>query len=409
MTSKRSSSVLIGDLLVKSELITLGQLADAIPISQKTGLPVGRVLVSAGFITDDRLQQALLAQSLIRDKFLTVDLATLALKKVKETGLPLDLALKEVGWRSEYFDFTNKLGQLLVDSEIVSVEMLDESLQTCFSTGLPLGRILVLKGVLNELLAYAALTAQVLVRDGKVTRDQAIDALKSASRRKLTLEESLEFHGYLRIQPSNTIRLGELLVLAELVTEIDLVSAVEKGLIDEQPIGQVLVQSKLISYSTLVEALKVQELVSAQILNPLEAVEVLLLTRERGISIPEAVTEVTRKKEKAVQQPQHILTLPELIKLVRLVPHDELQKAFEMSKESGTPVENVLLVNNFIDTQTLNVAQRCHHLLQQGYITAEQAIFALHYWVWSNEDFNDVIGKLGWVQQLSGKTQGLNP
>ncbi len=392
--SKRPVPILIGDLLVKSELISLGQLADALPISQKTGLPVGRVLVSSGFITEDCLHSALMAQSLIRDKLLNIEYAILALKVTGEKEISLDDALREVGWRTEYFEFTNKLGNLLLEAELVSSDQLDDALQTCFNTGLPLGRILVLKGVLNDSIAYAALSAQQLIRQGKITRQQAMEALFSAAQKKTTLEESLASHGHYQVEQNNAIRLGELLVLAEMVSEIDLLTAVEKGIVDEHPIGQVLTQAKLISYSTLVDALKVQELVCARVLNPAEAAEVLKLTKSRGITIPHAVTEVTKR---AQTDKGRGLSMLELLKMVRLIPDDDMAMVLQQSTRTGTPVENILLTSGLIDSSTLQVALRCHQLMSDGYLTHEQAIFALHHYVWSKEDFQVIMQKLGWV------------
>ena len=70
---KRSSKILVGDLLVKSELVTLAQFADAMPVSLKTGLPVGRVLIASGFLDEEKFKQVLTVQSLIRDHLLSGD------------------------------------------------------------------------------------------------------------------------------------------------------------------------------------------------------------------------------------------------------------------------------------------------------------------------------------------------
>jgi hypothetical protein len=293
--NKRTAKILIGDLLVKSGLIGLGDLADAIPISTKTGLPVGRVLVGSGLLTDDKLQSALRAQSLIRDNFLTVDLAIKALQKVGSHDVSLDDALTDLGWRSEYFDLTNKLGQLLRDSGLVNSEMIDDALQTCFTTGLPLGRILVLKGVISDSLANAAVSSQILIRDKKIDREQAVAALKSAAERHTSIEESLDFHGFMQQKSAKTVRLGELLVLAEIVSDIDLLSSVEKGLVDDVPIGQVLVEARLITQATLDQALQMQTLVNSFEITPTQGAEVVKMLRLHDIPVSQALAEVKKK------------------------------------------------------------------------------------------------------------------
>ncbi|MBZ0187306.1 MAG: hypothetical protein K8F91_13750, partial [Candidatus Obscuribacterales bacterium] len=144
--AKRSDPILIGDLLVKSELVSQGQFADAMPISLTTGLPVGRVLVGSSYLKEAHFKAAVAAQSLIRENLLHLDLALGALNLVGKYDVSLDEALKRLGWRSEYYETTNRLGDLLVDAGLVSVDKVNECLDDCFTSGLPLGRVLVMRG-----------------------------------------------------------------------------------------------------------------------------------------------------------------------------------------------------------------------------------------------------------------------
>ncbi len=395
MINKRTAKILIGDLLVKSGLIDLGDLADAIPISTKTGLPVGRVLVGSGFLTDEKLQSALRAQSLIRDNFLTVDMAIKALQAVAAKDVSLDDALTDLGWRSEYFELTNRLGQLLRDSDLVSAETIDEALQTCFTTGLPLGRILVLKGVISDSVANAAVSSQILVRDKKIDREQAVAALKSAAERHTSIEESLDFHGFLQQKSAKTVRLGELLMMAEMVSDIDLLSSVEKGLVDDIPIGQVLVDARLITQATLDQALQMQGLVNSFEITPKQGAEVVKMLRLHDIPVAKALAEVKKKDE--VEAPPPTLEFPELIRLVGIVPGKEMTIARALSHSTGTPLPQVLLSKNLIDQPTLSAVLRTQELLATDTMSAEQAIFALHSWLWTRGDFNEMLKNLGWT------------
>jgi len=395
MTTKRTAKILIGDLLVKSNLIELGDLADAIPISTKTGLPVGRVLVGSGFLSDEKLQSALRAQSLIRDNFLTVDMAIKALQAVGAQDISLDDALTNLGWRSEYFELTNRLGQLLRDSELVHADTIEEALQTCFTTGLPLGRILVLKGVISDSVANAAVSSQILIRDKKIDREQAVAALKSAAERHTSIEESLDFHGFLHQKSAKTVRLGELLMMAEMVSDIDLLSSVEKGLVDDIPIGQVLVEARLITQATLEQALQMQGLVNSFEITPKQGAEVVKLLRLRDIPVDQALKEVKKKDE--VEEPAPTLEFPELIRLVGIVPGKEMIIARALSHSTGAPLPEVLLSKKLIDQPTLTAVLRTQELLSEHKISAEQAIFALHSWLWTRGDFNEMLKGLGWM------------
>lgn len=390
---KRSAPVLIGDLLVKSELVSLGQFADAMPISLKTGLPVGRVLVGSGNLKESEFKSAVQAQSLVRENLLPMDMALNALRLVRLKKASLDDALRELGWRSEYYEATNRLGELLVAAECLTQDKLDEALDACFTSGLPLGRVLVLRQLVSEMLAYAALTAQVLIREGHITREQAVDGLVHVSTRNVTIEESLDQRGVLDARRGHTIRLGELLMLADLVSEIDLLSAVERGLVDEMPIGQVLVRVGLITEATLDQALRLQEQVSANHMRPLDAADILRKVRKSGVSLEKAMAEFKGGPDGAKHQ---TMEMPELLRTVGCIAQTDMIKAIDYSSASGMPFDEVVKSNNLVDHTTLAAAHRCHDLYLAGQITPEQCVFALQTWLGSRRSIDEALSKVGW-------------
>ncbi len=394
--SKRTSTILIGDLLVKSGLITLGQLADAMPISLKTGLPVGRILVSSGFLTEPEFKASVHAQSLIRENLLPINLAINSLNLARQKRLTFDEALTELGWRSEYYETTNKLGDLLVETGCIDRKDLEEALDACFTSGLPLGRVLVLRGKVNEMLTYAALTAQVLLREGNITREQAVEGLRIVAKRKITLEESLDQQG-LSCRRGHTIRLGELLMLASLVSEIDLLSAVERGMLDEQPIGQVLVRVGLITEQTLEQALSLQELVTKAQIKPLDAAEILKKVRKTGISVEQALAEL-RSGGSSRLSVSDSMEVPELLRAAGLLGHTEMIKSIDFSSITGKPVADVLTSMHLVDTDTMAAAVKCCQLLKQGEISQEQCVFALQTWIGSRSSIEEILGRVGWKQ-----------
>jgi len=392
--TKGSPSILIGDLLVRAGLVTREQLAGSIPLSSQTGLPVGRVLIGNGFLAEDKLHAALRAQSLIRDNVLPIDIAIAGLQKMNAEQLLFDDALFELGWRSEYFDLTNKLGQLLRDAGIVTSEVVNACLHTCFTTGLPLGRVLVLQGVITDATANAALLSQILIRDGKIDREQGVAALRSAAQYKTSIEESLDFHGFLRRKSSQTVRLGELLVLAGLVSEIDLLSCVENALITDTPVGQNLVKSKLISQRILDAALHIQKMVTSGELAPGQAADALKEI-EKGISPEDAIAGVTQKRPGGPSS--QLLSLAELIRLVGIVPLEDMETSARTALANNGSIVDVLIQRQLVAPTTLSAVMRTHDLLQEHKLSSEQAIFVLHSWLWSRGDIDELLKNLGWI------------
>ena len=282
------STILIGDLLVRSEMASPGAMADAVPISLKTGLPIGRVLIGAGALTEAHLTQSLLAQSLIRDSLLSVDLAIQALRIVVREGFNLEQALRIVGWQPEAFASENRLGQLLVAAEVISAADLDQALRVFYTAGLPLARVLVVKGLVSNLVAYAALTSQQLLREGKLTREQAIQCVRAASQSRALIEDDY-VNGYLRLQPSNNIRLGELLVLSNIAREEDVMQAVEWAMTRGETLGDVLVARSVIREDQLTRALEAQRLVTAGALDSGKAGDVLKKANYERTTVAQAM------------------------------------------------------------------------------------------------------------------------
>ena len=320
------TSVTVGDLLKKVGLVSDAQLAQANSISIKTGAPLGSVLVDTGILTLDLSRAALLAQSLVSENVLPAEVAALALKVVFEQGMGFEEALGTLGWRSEYYQVTNWLGQLLYKAGAVSETGIQAAVEASYASGLPLGRVLVLRKVIPESVAYAALTCQVLVRERKITQEQAVDALRTALCTRKSIEEALELEGYHQEKLRKSVRLGELLIVAGLVSEIDLLSAVEKGILDNKPIGQVLLHLNLIDQATLDRALSLQQVINTQALTPFEAATVLQDLQKRGVSDTQdlAVVEVPEG-----QKPAGVGEIPELLKVFGLYDEKDLLRAVQ--------------------------------------------------------------------------------
>ncbi|HEY9787713.1 MAG TPA: ATP-binding protein [Candidatus Obscuribacterales bacterium] len=325
---KAQGAVSIGDLLTKAGLVTDQQLRQALAISTRTGASVGSVLVDTGVLSANTSRAAVLAQSLVREDVLPVEVATYALQVVQERNIAFEEALEYLGWRSDYQQVTNRLGQLLYKAGIVAEPALNAAIDASYASGLPLGRVLVLRKVIPESVAYAALTAQVLIREGKITQAQAIEALQASIHTRKTLEETLENEGILPRKQKKTVRLGELLIVSGLVSEIDLLSAVEKGMLEEKPIGQVLLSLNLIDPPMLDRALSLQNMVNAQQLNPFEAATMLQdFKNNPGAAEPVPAADFAPAPDGAKPlQPQEI---PEMLRVFGLYNEKDLLSAVQ--------------------------------------------------------------------------------
>lgn len=390
--------MLIGDLLRNAKLIEMHDLTNAVQVASKTGLPVGRVLVMLGLVTSETVHAALQAQSLVRDRLITQEVASKAVAMVASYRIDLEQALECLGTLPGKNVETNRLGDLLVMAGLITNETLVECLKTSQHLNLPLGRILVLKNILKEKTVEAALTAQVMLRDGMIDRKGACAALRTAKQTHTSLEACLSEAGVEPVQRRQTIRLGELFVLAGIIHEPDLLAAVEIGLNEGKQIGQVLMQFGFIDEDVLETSLKLQEMVHKHSLSVSQAVQVLQQYLQ-GNDIPHAIATLRAPEVNSVQA----VGLAELLHLAGLVPQEETEKALAISYASKIAFNSVLLQYKMVKEETLQVATRCLLLMSENLLTAEEAMVALHHCVWSGMELIVVLSKMGWMEEQHRK------
>lgn len=381
----------LGQVLIDIGMISEQDLTQALNLAREVGLPVGRVLIMSAFVTEENLQSAVQLQSLLKDNLVDQTSAKQVASILLRTKLTLDQALEQIGWSRPGEVSTNKLGELLTEAGYVTNEQLQDALMKSKSSGVPFGRLLVLNLVLSEALLSSALNAQILIRDGKVTKEQAIQGLRAAKERQVSVELPLIERGYYRLPARHTIRLGELLVLAGLMTESDLMYAVEIGLLNKKPIGQVLVELQYITKEVLDAALAFQKDVSSGEITPLWAASRLTEIHHYGSSS-------SRKPTDEEALPPVAVSLSQFLTLVGVVSDDDIRRAIEVSVDNPQILGRMLLVAGCIDEATLKSALRCYSLVRERILGTEQAFIAFNYSQQSGISVDDALQELGVVR-----------
>ncbi|MBX9951244.1 MAG: hypothetical protein K2Y39_18900, partial [Candidatus Obscuribacterales bacterium] len=136
MTSE-AGGVRLGDLLTQAGLLRPEELREAMQIAKHQSLPVGRVLIMSGFLSDGQLRAAVQAQSLLKDGVISLETVLQALAIVGKEEMALEEAFRQLGLEVQQSQPTNKLGELLVEAEMVTKEALDQALAQSTQSGLP--------------------------------------------------------------------------------------------------------------------------------------------------------------------------------------------------------------------------------------------------------------------------------
>ena len=400
------STVKLGDLLTGAGLLKSDDLRQAMMIAKSQGLPVGRVLIMSGYMQEGHLQGAVQAQSMLKDGLIDLETALGGLRVISKSDVSLDEALSKMGYAQPSNQVTNKLGEILLESGLVDKEQLEAALSHCQSSGLPLGRVLVVTGAVSEQLLASALNAQILIRDRRVTREQAIQSLRAAKDRQVPIEEALAETG-LAVLSAESVRLGELLVMAKLLDEQKLMQAVELGLINEQPIGQVLVQNSMVSDTVLQSALQIQQLVSSGKLRKHNSGAVLELCHKENLSLEQAVERVQPPAAPPAPVNSNI-PLYQFLQLAGVIGAKDIEDALKVGSRDSQLMGQMLLLTGAINADLLVVALKCSELLRHGVLKTEQAVIALGICAKSHCTVEDAFKQLGWSLTLLNAT-GFTP
>ena len=444
----------LGELLVKAGFLNQAQFDQCARLSLGGSVAqLGQMLIMSGLITHDQLNAVLDAQACLRDRQMDQVLAVKGLKISKTHNISFRQAMQEL----EFADTvnsrnSNRVGELLVAAEIITREQCQQALNKNLSTGLPLGRILVLSRLVSEQILLATLNAQVLIRDGKLTREQAVVALRAAHERQVPLEQPLTEAGMVRSE--QRVRLGELLVKAGAITEAELIDAIETGLTQALPIGQVLVNSALVHERIVNSAVELQQFVADGMLQAEQAVDALKSISAQGhfgLSMdrpreqdrdaePEqhvrknGITKVAGEFEKPVALPAVApslidgdqiqfssiksrslyfykvcqdgetaqvgsISFDQFLTFTRVAAPDHLQKAREMCTGTDVSMTKALCILRAVPNDLMDLTRLSYELLLSGKLSFEKCVYAIEYvreaLKTADQDMEAVLEKLG--------------
>lgn len=276
--------VKLGELLVDAHVVSSADLTEAIQVSKRLGIPIGRVLLESGCVGATVLEAALEGQPLVNRGEQSREEIVKALKEVHATGSSLNKLMGDGDQKS--VRSVDRLAELLLDSEIVSQDQLDQALMTSFESGIPLGSALVFEGILSPSLFPSILQIHKNIRDGRITKEEAVNEIKSTFMHWLKAEESLARDPEKMVAEipddrsdscpappaPDSRRFVDFLEQAGCFSQADLQSAYSKALDDPDTAGRVFLALGLIDLETLKRARRSYDLADRGMLARDEAV-----------------------------------------------------------------------------------------------------------------------------------------
>ncbi len=188
--SINQKSVRVGELLVDAQIISSAEMTEAIQVSKRLGVPIGRVLMMSGSVRHDELAASLQIQPLVREGQIPYEAAISGLKRVHQLRMTMADALAQEDLRPDLVDNPEYLGELLLDSNLVAPEDMERAIQTSMASGIPLGSALVLQGLLSPALFPSLQRIQRQLVEGTLSREDGIKEVQDTFVHWLKAEES---------------------------------------------------------------------------------------------------------------------------------------------------------------------------------------------------------------------------
>lgn len=393
--------VMVADLLVKANVIRQDRVDECVRIAGSKRLSVGQMLITAGYLTSKQLEAAMDAHTTLQKRQLDEPFVLKCLNVAcrSETGFNEAVANQQAEDESSEQGGGLTLGPLLLEAGVIDRTSLEVASQRSNATGLPIGRILVLNGVLQEKILGKALDLTVRMRDDSIAREDAVEALRAAS----GIIPGTPGTQNLLIPPRRRkVRLGELLLVAGIMSETDVLSAVEIGLLYEVQIGQVMIEQGYVSEYMVKAALELQDRVEQEQVSVEKAADVLRKVAEGSSTVTDLIGAFEQQLQAAAEP---ALSFERLMLLTRMISQEEINETLAKAKQDPELLSGLLVMAGLMTNDRRNAALRCFELVQKGRLTKDDAVVALDFCIGKDVvgAFDDAIRELGWTDALEGE------
>lgn len=391
--TQETPHIRLGELLKEAEILTSDFIKEALSQYEDQGLPLGKVLVMSGYLSDFQLRNTLDLQYMVNDGLLPMAKAIKVLKIAHKEDCTLADAFEKSGIIQPEEQETNKLGQLLVESKVIANEELDDCLSSSNRTSLPLGHILCHRTLVSQPLINKALLVQQLIRRGQIMRKQGITAIEEGAAREVKLTKLEINKTFKRLPLKNTPLLGDLLIQTNICTERQVRDSLLASVTHCTTLGDALVQSKQVSDYFVSEAIVIQEMMDNSTLELEQAKEALIEMRAHRVSAIQAAAEASTYRMRLNQSKLLIDLLCQTGTLDVLKLPSDVQERTDVNYNQVSYVCKAL--KPLIGEKGLFSALRCVDLINRKTITHEKAIVAIEFANKSGMDIEQALYMLG--------------
>jgi hypothetical protein len=401
MDSSGGLAIKIGDLLIRANILTIEELEDAVKLADKMRQPLGRILQMNGYCSEANLEDTLNIQQRINDKTLTLESGVKAAEMVIKQGMEVDAAIRRlnpVATARQELKEKNIVGEVLAMTNIITHKQFNEAVNHSLDTRLPLGTVLVSVGAVSVHVLECAVTLLEYIRDGIVQKDQATHALRLARFKSLSAQDALMEDMPTFQLPEQDYGLKEVLVLAGVISENQLLVAREIELVDKTPLLKTLVDSGSCSHLCMDAAQQMLQMISEDSLTFEQGLQIL--RKLKNVKTEEEMEEILASMDQ-IEDDDRVVQVVDVLLSAGIVGEEEINIATPLALQSKKSLNRVLIDAGFMDERTGALVNAVKELLQQNILGAEQAKIALVYSIENNSMLDDTLRLFGWWQTIA--------
>ncbi len=367
------------ELLKGSGLIDQFVLDQVAIDAERLHISIDRALQLSGQIPENELQLVLKTLELVEKKNVPLNPAVRALRLASRESIDIEEALSILQNLHKTTTAVNTLGnvltKLMLSAGLISDAQFSRAVSTSNQTGILVGRMLLLNKDINLRTLSSTISGCLMLKEKELDMKTAVTALKQAVSRNTSFEQALFEMGQFKQPRAYAVSLADLLAMAGIISEMDLLECRELELTKQKDFSQVLLEQGLLRQDQMEIIVQVQGMISNQDIKPYMAVSILRRTLKQGVNIFQAVSDL-KEIEKNVESAQlkEQARIGELLINSGILSREDLERALSTQTEGGIKLGRILLNMKYVSEPMLFKGLRMQSLIRYKCLTPTLAV-----------------------------------
>ncbi|MGD9683814.1 MAG: hypothetical protein AB7W16_21825 [Candidatus Obscuribacterales bacterium] len=343
--------------------------------AEHLGLTVDRALVLSGHVSESSLLLVREAHKHVVSREMPLSMALKAMRLAGQERLSFRDALDRLKGihqaTASVSSLANDLTSMMLQAGYITGEQLGDAVLSSNETNLLIGQILLLKRFVTVRSLTSCLNACLLKRDMVLEDGDLIEGLKRARDHDCSLEQALFELGTYRQPVNYSLRLGDLLVMAGMINDSDLLECTELEITKKKTFAQVVKEQGLVTPGHMDTVIQVQSMVSAEAIKPYMAASILRRVVKIGVPLYQALAEVKNLENTGVDG---ALRIGDLLAEAGLCDRVSVERVLSSQVRSNIKTGRALLQAGMLSEEDLFKSLRLQSLWRYGYLSRLAAV-----------------------------------